>query len=192
MRTDCLIAGVGGQGTILASRLLGNAALSLGLHVRGSETIGMAQRGGSVASHVRIGGACSPLIPPGGADVILAFEPCEGARALPYLKVGGFMAVCDRELQPYSAGGAGGYDAAAVMASIKSAASRLCVLSGEYIIERCGAKCLNVAVLGAAIGMGVLPCSMEDMERVLDGKFGSRHADANKKALRIGAELAWR
>jgi indolepyruvate ferredoxin oxidoreductase beta subunit len=190
VRTDCLIVGVGGQGTILASRIVGNAALSLGLDVRGSETIGMAQRGGSVASHIRVGGASSPLISPGGADVILAFELCEGARALPYLARDGVMIVCDRVIQPYSSAGTGGYDAAAVMEGVASAVSRLCVLDGSYIIEHCRVKCLNMAVIGAAVALGALPCSMGDIERTIDARFDSRRSDMNKNALRVGAELA--
>jgi indolepyruvate ferredoxin oxidoreductase beta subunit len=150
----------------------------------------MAQRGGSVASHVRMGRDIhSPMILPGDADVILAFEPCEGLRAMTWLKPGGMMIVCDRAVQPFSSGGAGGYDAAEVMAYIGSAAARLQILSGEYIAEKCGIMCLNVAVLGAAAACGVLPFSAGDMERVISGRFPGRIADMNKNALRIGAEM---
>jgi indolepyruvate ferredoxin oxidoreductase beta subunit len=188
--TNCLIVGVGGQGTILASRLMGGAAMSVGLDVRGSETIGMAQRGGSVASHVRMGRDIhSPIIPPGEADVILAFEPCEGLRAMKWLKPGGMMIVCDRAVQPFSSGGAVGYDAAEVMARIASAADRARVLSGEYIRERCGTRYLNVAMLGAATACGVLPFSIGDMERAISGRFAGSVADINKNALRTGAEM---
>ena len=188
--TNCLIVGVGGQGTILASRLMGLAAMSVGLDVRGSETIGMAQRGGSVASHVRMGRDIhSPLILPGEADVILAFEPCEGLRAVTWLKPGGTMIVCDRPVQPFSSGGAGGYDAAEVMARIRSSVVCPRVLSGEYIAEKCGVRCLNAAVLGAAIACGVPPFSMSDMERVIDERFPPHIADMNKNALRVGAEM---
>jgi indolepyruvate ferredoxin oxidoreductase beta subunit len=162
----------------------------VGLDVRGSETIGMAQRGGSVASHVRMGGNIhSPLILPGGADVILAFEPCEGLRAMAWLKPGGMMIVCDRAVMPFSPSGAGGYDAAEVMAHITSAVVRLHVLSGEYIGEKCGLRCLNVAILGAATACGVLPFSMSDMERTIIERFTDGAADMNKNALRTGAEM---
>ncbi|MDR3165729.1 MAG: indolepyruvate oxidoreductase subunit beta [Synergistaceae bacterium] len=188
--TNCLIVGVGGQGTILASRLMGGAAMSVGLDVRGSETIGMAQRGGSVASHVRMGRDIhSPMISPGEADVILAFEPCEGLRAMAWLKIGGMIIVCDRAVQPFSSGGAVGYDAAEVMARIVSAADRVRVLSGEYIGEKCGMRHLNIAVLGAAAACGVLPFSTADMEMAISGRFAGRIADMNKNALRTGAEM---
>jgi indolepyruvate ferredoxin oxidoreductase beta subunit len=169
---------------------MGCAALSVGLDVRGSETIGMAQRGGSVASHVRMGRDIhSPMILPGGADVILAFEPCEGLRAIAWLKPGGTMIVCDRAVQPFSPDGTVGYDAAEVMAYIASAVTRLYVLNGEYIGERCGIKCLNAAVLGAAAACGALPFSVGDMERAIVGRFSGRVADMNKEALWTGAEM---
>ena len=90
MKCDVLIAGVGGQGTILASKLIARSAMEDGLFVRSSETIGMAQRGGSVVSHVRVD--CeegSSVIPLHTADLLLAFEPAEAARHLNRLKKGG-------------------------------------------------------------------------------------------------------
>ena len=74
MNKDILVCGVGGQGTVLASKLIASAYMAKGETVHSAETIGMAQRGGSVTSHVRIGEAYSPLIAQGGADIILAFE----------------------------------------------------------------------------------------------------------------------
>ena len=87
MNKDILICGVGGQGTVLASRVIAAAAMEEGSPVHSAETIGMAQRGGSVTSHVRVGeGACSPHIPHGSAELMLAFEPAEAVRNLCYLK----------------------------------------------------------------------------------------------------------
>ena len=90
-QTNILIVGVGGQGTLLASVLLGNLGLSKGYDVKLSEVHGMAQRGGSVVTHVKIseGTVSSPLIEEGDADVIIAFEELEAYRWLPYLKKGG-------------------------------------------------------------------------------------------------------
>jgi indolepyruvate ferredoxin oxidoreductase beta subunit len=184
--TNCLIVGVGGQGTILASRLIGNAALAIGLDVRGSETIGMAQRGGSVASHLRIGGADSPMIAPGEADLILAFEPCEAARALPYFNPGGLMIACDRAIQPF---GPSGYDVREVIRYLRKSVKHIRILDGEAIISRVGARCLNVAMLGAAIACGALPVSMEDIEGIIAARFDARCADMNKRALRFGAGM---
>ena len=101
MNKDILICGVGGQGTVLASKIIAAAAMEEGSSVHSAETIGMAQRGGSVTSHVRVGeNACSPLIPFGGADMLLAFEPGEAVRNLRYLKKGGIAVVNTTAVKP--------------------------------------------------------------------------------------------
>ena len=90
MNKNIVLCGVGGQGTVLASKLIASAAMDKSLPVMSAETIGMAQRGGSVFSHVRIGeDVYSPMIAKGEADIILGFEPGEAVRMLPFLKEGG-------------------------------------------------------------------------------------------------------
>lgn len=91
MSFDLLIVGVGGQGTILSSRIIGEACVIEGRHVISAETHGMAQRGGSVENHVRIDGTMGPLIPIGGADMIMSLEPLEAARYIHYLKKDGLV-----------------------------------------------------------------------------------------------------
>jgi len=88
-KCDVLIAGVGGQGIVLCSDILGAACITEGVPVKGAEVHGMAQRGGSVEAHVRIGCIYGPRIPEGCADVLIAMEPLEGARLSHYLKDGG-------------------------------------------------------------------------------------------------------
>lgn len=96
-----MIVGVGGQGTLLASRILGNAVISEGYDVKVSEVHGMSQRGGSVVTYVRYGEKVdSPIIEKGGADIILAFELLEAKRAVPYLKKGGKIIVNDQKIAP--------------------------------------------------------------------------------------------
>ena len=96
-----LIVGVGGQGTLLASKLLGNAMLSSGYDVKVSEVHGMSQRGGSVVTYVRFGDKVySPIIEQGEADLILSFEQLESARYLPYLKKGGKIIVNTQQIDP--------------------------------------------------------------------------------------------
>ena len=100
MKQSVLIVGVGGQGTLLAGRLLGEYAKAKGLDAKVSEVHGMAQRGGSVVTHVRIGeNVASPLIDVQSADVLLSFEPVEALRALEMLKPGG-MLICDESQVP--------------------------------------------------------------------------------------------
>ena len=98
---NIMIVGVGGQGTLLASRILGNAILSLGYDVKVSEVHGMSQRGGSVVTYVKYGEKVySPVIDKGEADIILAFEQLEALRALPYLKIGGKMIANTQKINP--------------------------------------------------------------------------------------------
>ena len=162
--TSVLIAGVGGQGSIFSARLLGTVALNCGLSVRGSETIGMAQRGGSVTSHVRMAlqdgdtEIASPLIPPGRADVLIALDPAEGERNRHYLREGGLFVCCD-------------------------AAQRAAV------IQRCGAKSLNVALLGVAAALGAFPFGLEELAETLHGFGQLQFAEQNRKALYLGAEM---
>lgn len=99
--SSIMIVGVGGQGTLLASRVLGNAVISKGYDVKVSEVHGMSQRGGSVVTYVRYGEKVySPIIEKNGADVILAFELLEAKRAVPYLKEGGKMIVNSQKINP--------------------------------------------------------------------------------------------
>ena len=98
---NIMIVGVGGQGTLLASRILGNIVIEEGYDVKVSEVHGMSQRGGSVVTYVKFGEKVySPIIDKGEADIILAFEMLEAYRALPYLKKGGKIIVNDQEMNP--------------------------------------------------------------------------------------------
>lgn len=101
MQINIVITGVGGQGTLLASRILGALAADNGLDVKVSEVHGMAQRGGNVVTYVRIGDKVhSPLVENGQADVVLAFEQLEALRALPYLRTGGTIVANEQQMMP--------------------------------------------------------------------------------------------
>ena len=101
---NVLLTGVGGQGTVLAAKVLAQAAQEKGWQVRTAETIGMAQRGGNVTSHVRMGNngeeVLAPLLAHGTADLVIAFEPAEAARALPFLASGGTLVTATTPIQP--------------------------------------------------------------------------------------------
>jgi indolepyruvate ferredoxin oxidoreductase beta subunit len=201
MILNCLITGVGGQGTVLLSRLIGRAAMKRGLEVRGAETIGMAQRGGSVVSHLRMGKTCaeggihSPLIPKEKADIVIAFEPGEAIRVLPFLSAAGKLLVLDRGVMPVT-GSLGGplYDPARMVQYLKEAfgkTDRLVVLDGEAIIKKCGsAKVVNTALLGAALGMGLLPFGEDDAGEALAERLPPALLEINLKALETGKEYA--
>ena len=101
MNKNIVLCGVGGQGIVLAAKLLAAAAMENGLNVMSAETIGMAQRGGSVFSFVKIGDAVdTPMMGNGTADLIIGFEPGEAVRVLPYLKAGGTVITSDRPVIP--------------------------------------------------------------------------------------------
>ena len=99
---DLMIVGIGGQGTILASNIIGEACILEGRTVRGAETHGMAQRGGSVESHVRIDGKFGPLIAPGTADLLIGFDLLEGLRYSHFLKPDGAIVISERLVIPTS------------------------------------------------------------------------------------------
>ena len=137
MNRNCLLCGVGGQGVVLASRLIACAAMEKGMFVRTSETIGMAQRGGSVVSHVRMGEEIySPMIPKGSADVILAFEPAEAVRSLDYLRRGkeeGIVIVNQKGIQPVTAAlGGQGYDGQEMLCFLKGEVKRLYIVTIKF------------------------------------------------------------
>jgi len=188
MMFNCVIAGVGGQGTVLASKLIAAAAIRKGLDVRTTETIGMAQRGGSVVSHIRIGEDISkifsPIIPPGQTDAIIAFEPAEAVRQLAFLSDKGRIVVCDMAVKP--AGSAGNvYDGTAVLDFLKKKASDLIIVDGAQVMQRC-AKALNVALLGAAAGGGVFPFDQETLKETLTEMIPQRFIELNKTAYELG------
>ena len=188
---NCMLAGVGGQGTVLASKIIAQAAMKEGLSAHTAETIGMAQRGGCVVSHVRIGeDAFSPLIPKGTSDVVIGFEPAEAVRCLPYLKEVGAMVVSTKAVQPVTASLSGcSYDADGMLAFLKERVNRLILVDGEEVCRQCGsAKVLNVALLGAAAKAGVLPVTLKQIEDTIREKLPERFLSMNLKALAAGAE----
>ncbi len=148
--TDILIVGVGGQGTLLASRVLGNLALSLGCDVKLSEVHGMAQRGGSVVTHVRFGDrVLSPVIDKGGADIILAFEKLEALRWCGYLKKGGKMFVSTQEVLPMPViTGAAEYPKD-IVEKIKATVPDAVFVDALALAQKAGnAKVLNIVLIG--------------------------------------------
>ena len=187
---SCLLCGVGGQGTVLASRIIASAAMEKGLFARTAETIGMAQRGGSVVSHVRIGESVpSPLIPLGKADLILGFEPGEVLRNIAYLKENGAVILCAEEVQPVTAALAETeYRGADMIDYLKTKVKNITVLDTERILKECGSpRVLNVALLGAMAAGGFMDISLEEVSAALGKKLKPEFLAINEKALKLGA-----
>ena len=193
MKKDIMICGVGGQGTVLASKLIAASAMDEGSAVHSAETIGMAQRGGPVTSHVRIGeDAYSPLIPVGGADLLIAFEPSEAVRNLRYLKKDGFVIVNRVPVKPTSLGSSEGYDGKAEIAYIQSKCRCLIVDSDALCAPFGSTKFFNVAVLGAAAGSGELGIGADTIRdtvvRIVPERFQEKNLAAFSAGYQIGEE----
>lgn len=189
---DILLCGVGGQGTVLASRLIACAAMDAGEVVHSAETIGMAQRGGSVTSHVRIGSAArSPLIPFGSADLIIAFEPSEAVRNLHYLKSGGTVIVNKVPVpSALSKDSITDKEVSGWLEYLKQNAHRVIEADSVAISkEVLSAKCFNVAVLGVASGAGVLPFGGEEIKGAIEKCVADRFKELNCRAYDIGERI---
>jgi len=190
MRKNIILCGVGGQGTVLASRLLSDAAMAKGIPVLSAETIGMAQRGGSVFSHLRMGdGLFSPMIARGEADLIIGFEPGEAVRLLPFLKPGGEMIVSDRAVMPVTASLAGtDYSASDMLSFLFRQVKDLRVIDAEKAMRAVGSpKVLNLILLGAAAAGGALGLTAEDLREAVRARVPEKFHDLNFRALAYAA-----
>ena len=186
MNKNIILCGVGGQGTVLASRLISSAAMARSIPVLSAETIGMAQRGGSVFSHVRFGeGLFSPMIARGEADLILGFEPGEAVRLLPFLKEDGQMVVSSRPVMPVTAALADtGYRAEDMLDYLASRVSRLTVVDADKALQAVGSpKVLNLILLGAAQRSGALGLEMEDLKESVRRLIPVKFHELNFRAL---------
>ena len=145
-----MIAGVGGQGTVLASKILSLVAMKAGLDVKQSEIHGMSQRGGSVVSHVRFGEKVySPLVTIGAADYIIAFEELEALRCLPYLKKDGLCIVNQQQMLPMPViTGAAQYPVEPVTDMVNQGIRTIAVDASGIGREKGDARAANLVLLG--------------------------------------------
>ena len=185
---NCLLCGVGGQGTVLASKLIALASMEKGLAVKTAETIGMAQRGGCVVSHVRAGDQVfSPMIPLKQADIIIGFEPAEAVRCLPYLKDGGTVIVNRKAVKPVASMlAAGDYDGEKMLAYLKERVKKLRIVDGEDVCRQCGsAKVLNIALLAAAAETGCIGITPEELAEAVKQKLPEKFHSVNCNSIAV-------
>lgn len=182
---NIMIVGVGGQGTLLASRILGNAVISEGYDVKVSEVHGMSQRGGSVVTYVKYGDKVfSPIIDRGEADMIIAFEKLEAARALPYLKEGGTVILNDREIAPMPViTGAAEYPDGLV-ADIAAKAKVIAIDALSLSLEAGSAKAVNVVLIGVLARSSDI--SKEVWIQTIKDTVPAKFLDLNLKAFELG------
>lgn len=185
-----MIVGVGGQGSLLASRLLGNVLLAQGFDVKVSEVHGMSQRGGSVVTYVKYGDKVySPTIEKGEADIIISFEQLESARWLSYLKKGGHLVTSTQQLDPMPViTGVAKYPEN-IIEKLKALDIDVIAVDALGLAEQAGtAKASNVVL------MGVLSTKMgfdEDVwQKALEQCVPAKFLELNKKAFALGRENA--
>jgi indolepyruvate ferredoxin oxidoreductase beta subunit len=188
-RGDVFLAGVGGQGTLLASEVLGEAFLLSGYDVKKSEVHGMAQRGGAVTTHLRFGPKVySPLIEPGKADLLIAFEKIEALRFAHYLRPGGVLVVNAQEIFPPSvATGREPYpaDAAARLAAVTDRLHLVDALAAALSLRE--VRAVNLVMVGAASRF--LPLPEGAYEEAVRSSLPARIVEVNLRAFRAGRAL---
>ncbi|MGV8983751.1 indolepyruvate oxidoreductase subunit beta [Clostridium sp.] len=184
-----LFVGVGGQGTILASKILTEGLLKNGYDVKMSEVHGMAQRGGSVTTQVRFGEKVySPLVEKGKVDVIVSFEKSEAARYLPYLKKDGYMVVNDYEIYPIPVLIGKEKYPENVNEKLSEIVHNIVIINAAKIAENLGnAKAQNVVLLGALIK--VLKLENINWDEVISDIVPPKAIEINKKAFKAGMEV---
>ena len=188
---NILLAGVGGQGTVLAAKVLAQAAQDKGWKVRTAETIGMAQRGGSVVSHVRMGNegetVHAPLLAQQSADVVIAFEPAEAARVLPFLKLGGLVVTASTAVQPVTASlSKNPYRTADVLTALQSQVERLVIVDDEALVAEVGnRKALNTILLAKAVQAADMGISLDDLRAAIKVCVKERFVPLNLKAIEV-------
>jgi indolepyruvate ferredoxin oxidoreductase beta subunit len=183
---DLLIAGVGGQGAILASDIIGKAAVAEGLPIRASETHGMAQRGGSVVNHIRIGEDFGSMIPKKGADLMLALEPMEAVRYINFLKDGGVVVVNTQPVLPVTV--------TSGLAKYPEVSDIVDALSEKYIVKAFNADelayeagnrlAMNIVMVGAV--SGYLPIPKETLLESVKALVPQKTVEVNLRAFEMG------
>lgn len=188
--TNILLVGVGGQGILLASEILSEAAMLAGFDVKKSEIHGMSQRGGSVVSHVRYGTEVfSPIVPEGEGDILFGFELMETARSLPLLKPGGTVVANDLQISPPSVlmGGQETYPEG-LAERIKAQFADFLLVDGQKMAADAGnVKAANTVLLGAISKR--LSISEEYWLKALEKMVPAKALTINKRAFQMGREL---
>jgi len=189
MKTDIILAGVGGQGILSIAAVIGTAAIESGLYVKQAEVHGMSQRGGAVQSHLRISEkpVHSDLIPAGNCDLILSVEPMEALRYVPFLRAEGWIVSNSRpfiNIPDYP-------DVKKLLESYAGFENSLLVDADTMAAEMGSRKVSNIIVLGAAVSyLGLSQDSIEKAIRMIFGRKGEDVVQMNLDALNAGLQAA--
>ena len=189
---NILITGVGGQGVILMSELLGKAAVADGLRVRGSEILGMAVRGGSVTSVIRLGDEVyGPLIPTGKCNALVGMEPSEALRNIAYLSKSSLVILNTAVTIPFTVSvGQSNYPTLAeILEKLNKASGRVVKLDAAQLAEQAGSLLTtNIVMLGALFGTDQLPIKIATIKETIQARFPAKVAPINIKAFDLGYE----
>jgi indolepyruvate ferredoxin oxidoreductase beta subunit len=191
MITNIVFSGVGGQGIVVASDVFCEAALIDGLDVAKAEVHGMAQRGGSIVAHVRVGEKVqAPLIETGKAHIILGFEMLETARVLPMLNKMGSVVVNTKYIPPStSAATSSGLNDEKILDLIKARAHKIYEIDGIDIANKVGNLIVvNTILLGALSALPENPVKKESLEKAIAGRLKQKYVEMNLKAFQLGRE----
>jgi len=187
---NVLITGVGGQGVILMSELLGRAATKDDLSVRGSETLGMAVRGGSVISSIRIGSEVfGPLIPTGKCNLLIGMEPAEALRNIACLSPSSLVILNLSKIVPFTVFlGKSKYPGLdEILGKLNMVSSRIIKLDATQLAEEAGNPITaNIVMLGGAFGSGQMPVKTDTIRAVIQSQFPTKIAPMNIKAFDLG------
>jgi indolepyruvate ferredoxin oxidoreductase, beta subunit len=187
---NMLLSGVGGQGVVLASFVLSHVAMAEGYDVKQSEVHGMSQRGGSVTSHFRFGEKVwAPLVSPGAADILMAFESLEALRYVHWLRPGGLLVYNAQKINPSPVSAGLATYPEDIDAKIVAAWPRVqCVKANELAKQAGTVKSANVVMLGAV--SPALPFKRETWEEVIRKAVPPKSVEVNMEAFRLGVATA--
>lgn len=189
---NVLISGVGGQGVILMSELLGNSAVRDGLKVRGSEVLGMAVRGGSVFSSIRMGSdVYGPLPPLGKCDILVTMEPSEALRNVTFLSKSSVVILNTSIVIPFTVTlGQSKYPSLeAILEKLRKVSSKIIKLDATQLAREAGnLQTTNIVLLGALFGTGRLPIKIETAKEAIEERLPAKVVPVNFKAFDLGYE----
>ncbi len=183
------VVGVGGQGNVLLSRILGETALKVGIKVRISDTFGAAQRGAAVLSLVRFGSSYSPVIPLGKADALVALEPSEALRQSRFLRPNGYALINTRRILPVEVlTGKAAYPSTDKISGLLAAlTSNLYMFDAAKLAEQAGdSRTTNMVMLGALDGCDCLPFETEAIKETIMDLVPEKMLDSNIKSFELG------
>jgi len=191
-----VIAGVGGQGVILVSEILGKAGVSAGLSIRGSEVLGMAVRGGPVISTVRMGSEVyGPLVPAGKGDLMIGMEAAEAVRNITYMSMSSLIILNTQMVMPVMVLlGQSRYPTLdEIMEGLEGHSNRVIKLDALQLAKEAGSVLTaNIVMLGAAFGTELLPISIETIKKTVGAHFSAELTPVNIRAFDLGYETCRR